>query len=75
MPVVLIFHGGGANAAGMVRFCGLNDKADQAGFIAVYPNGTGNLERGLDLQRRQLLRLRTSQQRGRRGAFVPRTAR
>ena len=28
----------------MVRFCGLNEKADQEGFIAVYPNGTGRLE-------------------------------
>jgi polyhydroxybutyrate depolymerase len=25
----------------MVRFCGLNKKADEAGFVAVYPNGTG----------------------------------
>lgn len=40
-PVVLAFHGGASNAEQMVRFCGLNDKADQAGFIAVYPNGTG----------------------------------
>ena len=47
MPVVLAFHGGGANAEQMVRFCGLNDKADEAGFIAVYPNGTGRLERAL----------------------------
>ena len=40
-PVVLVYHGGGSNAEQMVRFCGLNEKADQAGFIAVYPNGTG----------------------------------
>jgi polyhydroxybutyrate depolymerase len=39
--VVLAFHGGLSNAAQMVHFCGLSDKADQAGFIAVYPNGTG----------------------------------
>src|ERR1700693_1294228 len=44
-PVVLAFHGGGSNAEQMVRFCGLNDKADKAGFIVVYPNGTGRLER------------------------------
>ncbi len=44
MPVVLIFHGGGTNAAQMVRFCGLSDKADEAGFLAVYPNGTGRTE-------------------------------
>jgi polyhydroxybutyrate depolymerase len=40
-PVVLIFHGAGLDAARMVQYCGLNDKADQAGFIAVYPNGSG----------------------------------
>jgi len=42
--VVLIFHGGGTNAAQMVHFCGLNEKADEAGFLAVYPNGTGRTE-------------------------------
>lgn len=47
MPVVLAFHGGGANADNMVRFSGLNDKADQVGFIVVYPNGTGRLQRML----------------------------
>jgi polyhydroxybutyrate depolymerase len=40
-PVVLIFHGGALNAKQMVNFCGLNQKADEAGFIAVYPNGSG----------------------------------
>src|SRR5205814_4253661 len=40
-PVVLAYHGGGSNAEQMVRFCGLSDKADQAGFLVVYPNGTG----------------------------------
>jgi len=40
-PVVLVFHGAGTNARMMVRFCGLSEKADEAGFIAVYPNGTG----------------------------------
>ena len=47
MPVVLAFHGGGANADNMVRFSGLNDKADEVGFIAVYPNGTGRLQKML----------------------------
>jgi polyhydroxybutyrate depolymerase len=46
-PVVLAFHGGGSNAEQMMRYCGLNEKADQAGFIAVYPNGTGRLPRVL----------------------------
>jgi polyhydroxybutyrate depolymerase len=44
-PIVLSFHGGGSNAEQMMRFCGLNDKADQAGFIVVYPSGTGQLEK------------------------------
>jgi polyhydroxybutyrate depolymerase len=29
------------NASMMQRFSGMNGKADEAGFIAVYPNGTG----------------------------------
>ncbi|MGE0759811.1 MAG: PHB depolymerase family esterase [Pirellulaceae bacterium] len=47
IPVVLAFHGGGSNSEQMVRFCRLNDKADQACFLAVYPNGTGRLARML----------------------------
>jgi poly(3-hydroxybutyrate) depolymerase len=49
MPVVLAFHGGGANADNMVVFSGLNEKADQAGFIVVYPAGSGRLQRMLTL--------------------------
>ena len=45
VPLVLAFHGGATDAAFMSRFCGLNDKADQAGFIVVYPNGTGEFPR------------------------------
>jgi polyhydroxybutyrate depolymerase len=40
-PVVLVFHGAGTNARMMVPFCAMNEKSDEAGFIAVYPNGTG----------------------------------
>ncbi len=40
-PVVLAFHGALMNGRLMMRFCGLNEKADKEGFIAVYPNGTG----------------------------------
>src|SRR5688500_3755416 len=40
-PVVLAFHGAMMNARMMVTFCGLNTKADEAGFVVVYPNGTG----------------------------------
>lgn len=44
VPVVLALHGGASNAAQMVHFCGLDEKSDQAGFLAVYPNGTGRTE-------------------------------
>jgi polyhydroxybutyrate depolymerase len=44
-PVVLASHGGGANADNMVVFSGLNEKADHAGFIVVYPVGSGRLPR------------------------------
>ena len=40
-PVVLVLHGAGTNGQITVSFCGLNKKSDEAGFIAVYPNGTG----------------------------------
>ena len=40
-PVVLILHGAGTNAQIMVPFCAMSKKSDEAGFIAVYPNGTG----------------------------------
>jgi polyhydroxybutyrate depolymerase len=40
-PVVLILHGAMMNGAMMVPFCGMNEKADEAGFVAVYPSGTG----------------------------------
>lgn len=44
VPVVLIFHGAGMNGRMMPGFCGMNDKADAADFVAVYPNGTGVAE-------------------------------
>lgn len=40
-PVVLVFHGGGSNPEGMVRLTGMNSKSDEAGFLVVYPYGTG----------------------------------
>jgi polyhydroxybutyrate depolymerase len=40
-PVVLCFHGAWMNAPMMALFTGLNKKSDTAGFIVVYPNGTG----------------------------------
>ena len=41
LPVVLALHGAAMNGPMMAAFCGLNKKADEAGFITVYPNGTG----------------------------------
>jgi polyhydroxybutyrate depolymerase len=40
-PVVLALHGAAMNGSMMVWFSGLNKKSDQAGFIVVYPSGTG----------------------------------
>jgi polyhydroxybutyrate depolymerase len=40
-PVVLVLHGAGTNGSITVWFTGMSKKADDAGFLAVYPNGTG----------------------------------
>ncbi len=40
-PVVLALHGATMTGELMAGFCGLNDKSDEAGFIVVYPDGTG----------------------------------
>jgi polyhydroxybutyrate depolymerase len=40
-PVVVAFHGALMDAGTMAGFTGLNRKADRAGFVVVYPNGTG----------------------------------
>lgn len=40
-PVVLALHGAAMNGPMMVWFSGLTKKADEAGFIVVYPSGTG----------------------------------
>ena len=41
MPLVLALHGATMNGPMMAWFSGLNRKADEAGFMVVYPNGTG----------------------------------
>ncbi len=41
-PVVLAYHGSTMNARMMATYSGLSKKADEAGFIAVYPNGFGH---------------------------------
>lgn len=40
-PVVLAFHGAAMNGSMMAWASGLSQKADAAGFLVVYPNGTG----------------------------------
>ena len=40
-PVVLALHGAAMDGPMMVWFTGLNKKSDEAGFIVVYPSGTG----------------------------------
>src|SRR5262245_25771252 len=40
-PVVLALHGAAMNADMMEAWCGLDRKADEEGFLVVYPNGTG----------------------------------
>ena len=40
-PIVLALHGVAMNGPMMVLFSGLNQKSDEAGFIVVYPSGTG----------------------------------
>jgi polyhydroxybutyrate depolymerase len=42
-PVVLVLHGAGTNGSITISLSGMNKKADEAGFLAIYPNGTGLL--------------------------------
>ncbi len=46
MPLVMVFHGGGGNAENTRKQSGMNEKADQEGFIVVYPQGTGEKHLG-----------------------------
>ena len=41
LPVVLVFHGGGGNAEGTEGHVGMDETADNHGFLAVYPEGVG----------------------------------
>jgi polyhydroxybutyrate depolymerase len=47
LPLVLVLHGGGGNAAVAEAMTGFTDKAKREGFIVVYPEGTGRLGRRL----------------------------
>ena len=44
VPLVLVLHGGGGNAAYAERMTGFTEKARKEGFIVVYPEGTGLLQ-------------------------------
>lgn len=41
VPLVMVLHGGGGNAANAERMTGFSEKARKEGFIVVYPEGTG----------------------------------
>lgn len=47
VPLVLVLHGGGGNAANAERMTGFTGKARKEGFIVVYPEGTGRLQTAL----------------------------
>jgi len=47
LPVVVAFHGGGGNARGFQAHANLDAVADRAGFVVVYPDGSGPLARRL----------------------------
>ena len=40
-PLIIALHGAGSSAEAMVDFCGMNSAADEYGFFAVYPQGSG----------------------------------
>jgi polyhydroxybutyrate depolymerase len=44
VPLVIVLHGGGGNAANAENMTGFTAKARKEGFIVVYPNGTGPLD-------------------------------
>jgi len=41
LPLVVVYHGGGGNGRNAARMSGMDAKADRAGFVVAYPNGTG----------------------------------
>ncbi len=44
-PLLIALHGGAGNGRSMARLTSLNEKADQNGFIVIYPNGSGRIDR------------------------------
>lgn len=43
VPLVLVLHGGGGNAANAEKMTGFTEKASREGFVVVYPEGTSRL--------------------------------
>ncbi len=43
-PLVFIFHGMGGDAPAIIQITGMSRKSDQAGFLVVYPEGSGSKE-------------------------------
>ncbi len=41
-PLVIVLHGHGESAENFEKYTGMSDKADQEGFIAVYPQALGD---------------------------------
>jgi polyhydroxybutyrate depolymerase len=44
LPLVIVLHGGGGNAASAAKMTGLSALGNKANFIVVYPDGTGRLD-------------------------------
>ncbi|MCW7461021.1 alpha/beta hydrolase family esterase [Leptospira limi] len=42
LPVVFVLHGGGGSGEGMIYLSRMTEKAEEYGFIVVYPDGYGN---------------------------------
>lgn len=47
MPLVLVLHGGGGNAANAEAMTGFTEVGAREGFMVVYPEGSGRLDRKL----------------------------
>ena len=46
-PLVIVLHGGGGNAENIEQVTGFSEKADEEGFIVVYPDGSGRFPKKL----------------------------
>ena len=43
LAAVIVYHGGGGRAASAIRMTGFDRAAEEHGFLAVFPNGSGRL--------------------------------